>query len=148
MDNYEGFKMEVVIHNQRECPICYENLTNYIILECDHFFCLKCHTEYIKHYLYKCPMCRMEIQDMKNNITLYKDLNEQNNILIFINKRLNHKYQKLLLTFLIFLLLFIMYFYSNEQIIYNRIIHNSTTNSSNPNTELENTLTHLIQILN
>ena len=114
MDNYEELEeidLEVVIHKQKECPICYEHLSNYVILECDHFYCLRCHGGLLRNNIYKCPLCRTEIEDIRSNIEIYRSLNSNieletlNTLLINRNKLLLRKYQQLIILFLSFLII-------------------------------------------
>ena len=57
--NHDFINM-VEIKKTQECPICYENIENPIILNCHHTFCLKCirllEQEHINGKI-KCPLC-------------------------------------------------------------------------------------------
>ena len=120
MDNYEELEeinLEVVIHKQKECPICYDHLSNYITLECEHLYCLRCHGGLIRNNIYKCPLCRTEIKDIRKNIEIYRsfnnsDLEISNAILINRNKVLLRKYKRLSIIFLS-LLVISCFFLSN-----------------------------------
>ena len=121
MNNYEKIELdEIIIHKEDECPICYEYLKNYIILECDHKYCLKCLNGQLEHNLFKCPLCRIEIDDIKNCMKIHERLKERNNNLLKVNtylvlqnKILNHKYQKLVIKFLCFLFILFLYIYTD-----------------------------------
>jgi C4-type Zn-finger protein len=48
-----------------DCPICYENREDYVFLSCKHKICLTCYFNSVIFYIYKCPLCRKKISEMK-----------------------------------------------------------------------------------
>ncbi len=166
MDNYEKLKDfeviefdKIIIHKEDECPICYEYLKNYIILECNHKYCLKCLNRQIEHNLFKCPLCRIDIDDIRNSMTIYDKLKDNNNSLSRVNlllqvenkifykknKILNRKYQNLIIIFLTFLFVLYVYLYYDFKNYELTPIDNS--NSTNSNNEYKNVL-KLIDMFN
>lgn len=162
MDNYEKLQdfeeislEEIIIHKEEECPICYEYLKNYITLECDHNLCLKCLNGQIEHNLFRCPLCRIEVEDIRNSMRIYERLREKNltlsrvNLILEIENKvfrknniyLNYKYQKIVLMFFFILLVLILYFYGETKVDY------ENNNQEESKTDLQNVL-KLIELSN
>jgi SNF2 family DNA or RNA helicase len=56
---------------KKTCPICLDNITHPIILDCTHIFCGACliqflNSEGMKNNVKKCPECRTEIKSTEN----------------------------------------------------------------------------------
>ena len=69
MKHFQVEKKSQKITNQKittdlmECPICFEEVTEVIKLECNHLFCESCINKIKENQSLKCPMCR-KIQKM------------------------------------------------------------------------------------
>lgn len=50
----------------KECIICFEETSIFIIFECNHEVCHKCYTQLIK-YNHECPLCRIPIMVKEKN---------------------------------------------------------------------------------
>lgn len=105
--------------NENDCPICYEKLENFVKLKCNHNFCLKCYSEFIKNKINKCSICREEIKEIDRSITIFNEYVETNNLLLTTNryninsyKILKIKYQ--LLLFILYICFFIYFFHMQK----------------------------------
>lgn len=98
-----------------ECPICYEKLENYVKLKCNHNFCLKCYSNFIKNKIKKCSMCRIEIKEIQQTITIFQDYRESNELLLTTNNNYINSYKMLKIKYklllFIFYICFFIYFY-------------------------------------
>lgn len=107
---------DIELEDFNECPICYEELINYVKLECNHNFCLKCHTGLVKNKQSKCPLCRNDIVGLRENIYYINELTQMNTKLKNENTNILKKIQiitkqnlKLSLLFIITLSLLFIY---------------------------------------
>jgi len=118
--------IKLTLFNDNECPICYEDLVNYVKLECNHNFCLECHSDFIINKYTKCPICRNNIKGMQKHIVCYERINLTNDFLMkentsleIKNKVIIFKYQELryrhgkLLMILVFILAGLIYFFTS-----------------------------------
>lgn len=65
--------METEKNNKLECPICFDEIKNYVITECNHKICLKCLQTMIKNEnKYDCCICRQNIYKIENDIDKIK----------------------------------------------------------------------------
>lgn len=117
MDNKDKIEVSIEQTNKnKECPICYEILTNYIVMECNHSFCLFCHSGFIENNLTRCPLCRIEIDGIKDNIKVYNKvvdsieiLIEENTALEITNKKLTSNNEKMIIVFMLLFFIFLVY---------------------------------------
>lgn len=58
-----------------ECPICYNDVTNYVNFDCCHKVCLECYFKQMLHSLNKCSLCRKDIIGMDESIYYIKVTN-------------------------------------------------------------------------
>lgn len=75
-NNFKKLTKDEILNNTKECPICLEELDNYIILDCNHIFCINCIQKtcisFIDNFKKQlCPLCRKEL-----NITELKKIYE------------------------------------------------------------------------
>jgi hypothetical protein len=54
----EDFKNLKKIDIKNNCPICFKDTTNNIILDCNHVFCNNCIKEWLVKNKNNCPICR------------------------------------------------------------------------------------------
>lgn len=74
--------------SQKQCPICYEDFSNPVVLQCSHVVCGNCLLNWMKNG-HVCPVCRFDIAsnkliaivDEKEDENIIKN-NEENNIKI------------------------------------------------------------------
>jgi len=59
-----------------ECPICRENKSTFVTLECQHKICLKCYHNCIYHNHTKCSLCRKNIPELVETCELIKDIEQ------------------------------------------------------------------------
>ena len=59
-----------------ECPVCQENKSSYVTLECKHKICLKCYHDCMYHNHYKCSMCRKHIPELADACELIQSMEE------------------------------------------------------------------------
>ena len=57
-----------------ECPICRDEQSAYVTLECSHQICLKCYHNCIYHNHIKCSLCRKNIPELAETCELIKDI--------------------------------------------------------------------------
>ena len=59
-----------------ECPICYNNVSNYVNFECCHKVCLECYFNQLLHSMNTCSLCRNNIKLMDNSIEKVIEMKE------------------------------------------------------------------------
>ena len=73
-----------------ECPICRDDKSSYVSLECSHKICLKCYHNCIYHNHSKCSLCRKKIPELVETSELIDDLEERVDELEDANKDLEN----------------------------------------------------------
>ena len=62
--------------NTIECPICRDNKSSFVTLECSHKLCLKCYHNCIYHSHIKCSLCRKNIPELVETCELIQDIEQ------------------------------------------------------------------------
>ena len=128
MYNYEN-----LIVKKDECSICFNQIKKKIILDCNHYYCNNCISEWVKRSNY-CPMCRKKI-----NFQLVPELipivNSRRQ-LIYQEENMPEYYLKFKrLIFFIFLLFFVYLLFelTKNMILKKRISDNNNLNVNENN---------------
>ena len=65
-NNFKKLTKDEILSNTKECPICFEKLNNFVILDCNHVFCLNCIQKTCISFIDNfdnqlCPICRKQL---------------------------------------------------------------------------------------
>lgn len=80
-----------------DCPVCYENMQNNLLLSCGHHICLSCYLKILQtNNIFKCCLCRKIIHEYinflpidNNKIEASYSLNENTIYIYYDNNEIN-----------------------------------------------------------